>query len=478
MNRCRIGEISDDDINLLESRHVDKFEDYPKESIHLFAENVPCAEYNKVMLQEIMNKSYVIEAIDKVPKGVNLSSLIKNQSQMQTRGLAKTLELKVGALVMITQNIDVADKLVNGQIGTVFQVHIGHCGRADIIYLKFNSKDVGLKAKRCNEFAMKNNCIPIKEEESVIIIGKNLSFTRQQFPLMLSYAVTVHKVQGIQIPSGVISFELLMQRGFNAGQLYVALSRVESLDGLYVSGKFRKKAIHADKFALREYERLRTEASIVPIQRFALVPTNFIISLLNVRSLQSHIADIDCDFILRNCDLFLFTETQIGMDSDISNTYLKDFSIAFHNDEDKFKSLAVGYRNGIDLQILDADMGFMVFSVCKQTFSALTIKGVLIYKKNNMSANNFVCLLNHIFSLHGDIDIILGDINLDGYMLPNIVSNVLDEFDQVVNDATQLSGKMLDQIFVKKNITFQVETLVKNVYFSDHDAVICQLKRK
>ena len=245
---------------------------------------------------------------------------------------------------------------------------------------------------------MKNDCVPIKKEESHVLIGKNINFMRQQFPLMLSYAVTIHKVQGIQVPSGVISFKLLKQRGFNAGQLYVALSRIESLEGLYTSGNIRKQAIHADKYALREYERLRTEANIIPIQRFVLLPTNFIISLLNVRSLQSHIADIECDFILRNCDLFIFTETQIGRDSDISSTNLNDFNIAFHNNEDKFRSLAVCYRNEIDFQIHERLAGVMVFSVCKRTFSTLPLKVLLLYKKNNISGNDFVCLLNHIFS--------------------------------------------------------------------------------
>ena len=69
LNRCRIGELSDDDIDLLGSRHVDNFEEYPKESIHLFAENAPCEEYNKIMLGKINSKSYVIEAIDKGAKG-------------------------------------------------------------------------------------------------------------------------------------------------------------------------------------------------------------------------------------------------------------------------------------------------------------------------------------------------------------------------------------------------------------------------
>ena len=394
---------------------------------------------------------------------------------MRTRGSAKTLELKVGACVMITQNIDVSNKLINGQVGFVFHIHIGNNGRPDIVYLKFDKDDVGLKAKRTNEYAMKNNCVPIKEEESLITLGKNINFMRKNFPLLLAFAVTIHKVQGIQFPNGVISFKLFKQRAFNPGQLYVALSRIESLEGLYVTGNVRKELIRADKYATREYERLRMEASIVPIKRFELLESNFIISLLNVRSLRTHIADIQSDHILRNSDLLLFTETQIEEGYDTTSIFLQDFKFDFCNEEDKFRSLAVCYRNEIAFKIVVAYVGFMVFSVCKQKYSSLPIKGLLIYKKNNMSDNEFAYLLNHVFSRNTDIDIILGDINLDGFAMPNVISNVLNEFDLIVKEPTQLSGKMLDQIYVKKNIDCKVKTLIKNIYFSDHDAVTCQL---
>ena len=51
---------------------------------------------------------------------------------------------------------------------------------------------------------------------------------RTQFPLALSWACTVHKVQGLSLNKIVISFDLLKQKSFNSGQMYVALSRVTS----------------------------------------------------------------------------------------------------------------------------------------------------------------------------------------------------------------------------------------------------------
>ena len=75
---------------------------------------------------------------------------------------------------------------------------------------------------------------------------------RTQFPLMLAWACTVHKVQGKQFKECVISFDLLKQRSWNSGQMYVALSRVTSLDGLYLIGEYNSSAIKADPRATIE----------------------------------------------------------------------------------------------------------------------------------------------------------------------------------------------------------------------------------
>ena len=182
--------------------------------------------------------------------------------------------------------------------------------------------------------------------------------------------------------------------------------------------------------------------------------------------------DIQSDFILTQCDLLLLTETQISYGSDTSNIMLNNFNIEFSNDNDKFKSLAACYRDGISFDVHLVLDGCMVFSVSKETISIL---GLLIYKKNNMSNSNFVSLLQRIFSGFNNIDIILGDLNLDGFAMPQVVSDVIDNYDLLVKEATQLSGRMLDQLYVNKDCPFPVSTLVKNIYFSDHDAIICQL---
>ena len=80
---------------------------------------------------------------------------------------------------------------------------------------------------------------------------------RTQFPLSLSWACTIHKVQGLSLNEGVISFYLHHQRYFNQGQMYVALSRVTSLDRMFLIGNYNKTTIKENSSAKQEYHRLR-----------------------------------------------------------------------------------------------------------------------------------------------------------------------------------------------------------------------------
>ena len=76
---------------------------------------------------------------------------------------------------------------------------------------------------------------------------------RIQFPLVMSYALTVHKSQGLSLNCVVAD---LGEDVFAAGMAYVVLSRVRKLDGLYLL-KFEPSSIWAERRAVEEYNRLR-----------------------------------------------------------------------------------------------------------------------------------------------------------------------------------------------------------------------------
>ena len=101
-----------------------------------------------------------------------------------------------------------------------------------------------------------------------------------QFPLALAWACTVHKVQGLTLNKIVISFDLFKQRAFNYGQIYVALSRATSLQGLYILGKLEHKHIKADPRVIEEYERLRNTSLLEENANFQVQKDDSIIAEL------------------------------------------------------------------------------------------------------------------------------------------------------------------------------------------------------
>ena len=77
---------------------------------------------------------------------------------------------------------------------------------------------------------------------------------RKQFPLILAYAVTIHKCQGLSLNSAIVD---LSSKVFSPGLAYVALSRVLLLNGLYLT-EFDPASIIVGSSCLEEINRLRS----------------------------------------------------------------------------------------------------------------------------------------------------------------------------------------------------------------------------
>ena len=120
---------------------------YPRDAMHVYAQNVYCNEWNNTRLDQLDSKLYSSAAQDfSKDRSTNLANITFSSNPCDTGNLLSVLNVKVGACVMVTTNIDVCDGLTNGVMGTVLGV-IEKMGKVHVILVKFDSDGVGLSAK-------------------------------------------------------------------------------------------------------------------------------------------------------------------------------------------------------------------------------------------------------------------------------------------------------------------------------------------
>ena len=146
-----------------------------------------------------------------------------------------TLKLKVGAQVMFTRN-DQHKRWVNGTIGKV---------------TKLTKDEIQVTTDDGSTFVVPNcswESYSYEYDKESKKMKKELMGTFTQYPLRLAWAITVHKSQGMTFDKMYLD----LSRGmFAAGQLYVALSRVRSLDGLFLSRPIIPQYAHTNKEVLQ-----------------------------------------------------------------------------------------------------------------------------------------------------------------------------------------------------------------------------------
>lgn len=235
LNRIRIGKPLNKDIRRLHER-VKAYEevDFDCDEIKpttLFSKKVDVKEINDNELAKIPGRAYSYYAIDKgepkVKKGKAKDlNLAKEYKKLLDKAVDQRVDLKIGAQVMLTVNLNIGSNLVNGSRGVVT-----HCDK-DFVEVKFDDgKTVNVTT---NKWIMET---------------ENVTVCREQIPLILAWAMTLHKSQGATISKVVTS---ISHDIFCAGMAYLALSRCRSLDSVYLI-RFDPRRIYADKQAL-EFE--------------------------------------------------------------------------------------------------------------------------------------------------------------------------------------------------------------------------------
>ena len=125
LNRLRVGYLNDEDVKTLSARIVKESDvNYPCDAMHIWAENAHVDNHNNQMLDLINNPLVILIANDQYPAKASVHDINRalERGRCANRGLDYRIDLKEGARVMLTTNLDVDDCLINGQIGTVIKI--------------------------------------------------------------------------------------------------------------------------------------------------------------------------------------------------------------------------------------------------------------------------------------------------------------------------------------------------------------------
>lgn len=202
LEAMRTGEIEEMHQEIINERLGTKPADDQKLT-RLYAHNVDIDSVNQRHLNAINSDVYEY-TMDTTGPSVKVE-------QLQRSVLApEVLELKVGAEVMFVAN-NASGKFVNGTRGTV---------------IKFDADDQpAVRLQNGKLITVEPHSWKLEEDGRV-------RAEVSQLPLRLAWAITIHKSQGMSLDAALVD----LSRSFTPGMGYVALSRVRSLDGLFLTG--------------------------------------------------------------------------------------------------------------------------------------------------------------------------------------------------------------------------------------------------
>jgi ATP-dependent exoDNAse (exonuclease V), alpha subunit - helicase superfamily I member len=240
LNEVRNDCLSDSSLKLLQSRYNPLFVPPSDDTyITLTTHNYKADQINAEELAKIKGKTYTFDAT------------IEGEYPEKSYPTEKMLELKVGAKVMFLKNdTETPRRFFNGKIGVIESVE------EDSVQIKCPDDFEAIELKKAVWENIRYTTNPTTKQIEENELGKFI-----QYPLRLAWAITIHKSQGLTFDKAVID----AGAAFAPGQVYVALSRCRSLEGMVLLSKINSNSIQNDR-QIVEHERNKLSAEILEQQ--------------------------------------------------------------------------------------------------------------------------------------------------------------------------------------------------------------------
>ena len=245
LNEVRVGVCSEHTIELLRTCHVDQ-KIQPDDGIlptNLYCMNKDVNAENIMFLNKLTTESRAFRATDIWVRQSDDGTSRKIMESMESKAV-RDLTLKIGAQVMCTRNLP-HEGLVNGSRGVV---------------VGFDDDAKDEEGEKTSKPVVKyDNGLTVSMNRSDEFQGQSGgALKRVQFPLKLAWSLTIHKSQGTTLSRAILS----LHDAFDYGQVYVALSRLSSIAGLWIRGPMiNQSAVKCSKEVRDFYEdKRRTES--------------------------------------------------------------------------------------------------------------------------------------------------------------------------------------------------------------------------
>ena len=478
LNRIRVGEQTDEDLTALQERVRPEGHPEMRGATVIASTHQVVNRHNTLRLQELQSELVVIEAINSHSNIPNYRPRIdrKKQTVAQTPYL-QTLSVKTGCRVMLTINLDVKDSLSNGSIGTL-QGIVMDKGEVKVLMVLFDNEHSGREARRQHPHYTKRypDCTPIVKQVHKYTTAKKSRGVQAnvatviQFPLILSFASTTHKIQGqtIEAPRKVA---VDLRSVFGASQAYVMLGRVQERSQLYLIGSLSETKIRMDQEAKKQLEILKAKSlnNNPTVWEKDLKDSRKVFSL-NIHSLRDKMEDIKADPILKIADMVILSETWLQTNTSPDDPSLQLEGFCLHlNSGGRGKGLAIYYKEDMFTPTQDIQEDNLSVSLIQG--QDLSVVGVYRSAENQTLAGD----LKETIPLVGRC-IVTGDFNICSTRNPD--HRVFQElknlgFRQMVTEATHVSGSKIDHVWLR-DLGCESDVKVYSPYYTskDHDALL------
>lgn len=240
LNKVRNNELDDEAQELLQSLYKQNFEPQKEDGyITLTTHNNRADAINAEALQSIFNNSFFYKAE------------VEGEFTEKMFPIDEVLEFKLGAQVMFIKNdLDKAKRYFNGKIGVVSKIN------GDEIYVKCSDSNDLIKVEKYRWENIRYTLNPKNNQVEEEVVGSYI-----QYPLRLAWAITIHKSQGLTFDKAIID----AGAAFAPGQVYVALSRCRTLNGIVLVSKITNSSLFTDKHIIefsKHYKENQLQGSL------------------------------------------------------------------------------------------------------------------------------------------------------------------------------------------------------------------------